>query len=40
MSRFLAEGPDEQSALFIRQDTGEASTKRVCICVSVHGAKL
>jgi hypothetical protein len=32
MDRFLAEGPTEQSALFIRSDTGELSTNKGCTC--------
>ncbi|KAF2475823.1 uncharacterized protein BDR25DRAFT_193907, partial [Lindgomyces ingoldianus] len=32
MDRFLAEGPAEQSALFIRSDTGELSTNKRCTC--------
>ncbi|KAF2027392.1 hypothetical protein EK21DRAFT_39469, partial [Setomelanomma holmii] len=32
MERFLAEGPTEQSTLFIRWDTGELSTSKGCTC--------
>jgi len=32
MERFLAEGPDEQSALFIRADTGKLSINKGCTC--------
>ncbi|MCJ1264031.1 hypothetical protein MMC22_003902 [Lobaria immixta] len=32
MSRFLAEGPSDQHALFIRPDTGALSTSRGCTC--------
>lgn len=35
MDRFLAEGPSEQSALFIRADTGRLSTNKGCICKEV-----
>lgn len=34
MSRFLAEGPSEQHALFIRADTGALSTSRGCTCLA------
>ncbi|KAF1955044.1 hypothetical protein CC80DRAFT_110908 [Byssothecium circinans] len=32
MRRFLAEGPTEQSALFVRPDNGQLSTSKGCIC--------
>jgi hypothetical protein len=32
MDRFLNEGPHEQYALFRRQDTGELSTYKGCLC--------
>ncbi len=32
MDRFLAEGPAEQSALFIRADTGQLSIHKDCTC--------
>ncbi|KAH7384592.1 hypothetical protein BKA66DRAFT_584004 [Pyrenochaeta sp. MPI-SDFR-AT-0127] len=32
MDRFFAEGPGEQSALFVRSDTGELSTAKGCTC--------
>lgn len=35
MSRFLAEGPSEQYAVFIRADTGALSTSRGCTCRAV-----
>lgn len=35
MSRFLAEGPSEQYAVFIRADTGALSTSRGCTCRDV-----
>lgn len=37
MDRFLAEGPAEQSALFIRSDTGELSTNKGCTCGNKTG---
>ncbi|MCJ1262342.1 hypothetical protein MMC22_002212 [Lobaria immixta] len=38
LSRFLAEGPSEQHALFIRADTGALSTSRGCTCrVALEG---
>jgi hypothetical protein len=37
MDRFLAEGPTEQSAVFIRSDTGELSTKKGCTCRNKSG---
>ena len=44
MNRFLAEGPGEQNALFIRADTGEVSTSRGCTCSAYvheqHGGAL
>ncbi|CAN9286898.1 unnamed protein product [Alternaria alternata] len=40
MDRFLAEGPAEQSAMFIRHDNGEPSTKRNCTCQRAHNAKM
>ncbi|KAH7078073.1 hypothetical protein BKA63DRAFT_564618 [Paraphoma chrysanthemicola] len=32
MNRFLAEGPNEQSALYIRGDNGQLSTSKGCTC--------
>jgi hypothetical protein len=32
MGRFLAEGPAEQSALFLRWDNGELSITKGCTC--------
>ncbi|KAH7070195.1 hypothetical protein FB567DRAFT_633846 [Paraphoma chrysanthemicola] len=32
MDRFLAEGPNEQSALFIRDDNDQLSTTKGCTC--------
>ncbi|MCJ1375962.1 hypothetical protein MMC20_007200 [Loxospora ochrophaea] len=32
MDRFLAEDPSQQSAMFVRPDTGRPSTSRVCTC--------
>ncbi|RYN52378.1 hypothetical protein AA0114_g5163 [Alternaria tenuissima] len=40
MDRFLAEGSAEQSAMFIRHDNGEPSTKRNCTCQRAHNAKM
>jgi hypothetical protein len=37
MDRFLAEGPTEQSALFIREDSGELSIKKDCTCADNAG---
>jgi hypothetical protein len=38
MDRFLAEGPADQSALFIRSDTGELSTNKGCTCRMDYGS--
>lgn len=32
MDRFMAEGPSEQYAVFLRPDTGKLSISRDCIC--------
>lgn len=32
VDRFLAERPHEQSALFVRADTGQLSTNKGCTC--------
>jgi hypothetical protein len=32
MERFLAEGPAEQSAVFLREDSGEPSIAKGCTC--------
>jgi hypothetical protein len=32
MDRFMAEGPDEQYAVFLRPDTVKLSISRDCIC--------
>jgi hypothetical protein len=34
MDRFLAEGPAEQSAMFIRGDTGKPSNNKDCTCAN------
>ncbi|KAH8702801.1 hypothetical protein GQ44DRAFT_664553 [Phaeosphaeriaceae sp. PMI808] len=39
MDRFLAEGPAEQSALFVRPDNGKLSTSRMCTCKKTDGLK-
>ncbi|KAH7408164.1 hypothetical protein DE146DRAFT_605398, partial [Phaeosphaeria sp. MPI-PUGE-AT-0046c] len=40
MDRFFAIGAAEQSAMFIRDDTGYLSTKRDCTCQGTHNARL
>jgi hypothetical protein len=32
MERFLTEGPAEQSALFLQEDSGELSIAKGCTC--------
>jgi hypothetical protein len=32
MTRWLAEGPSDQSALFVRPDNGNLSTSKHCEC--------
>ena len=40
MERYLAEGPSQQHAVFIRADTGRFSTSRGCTCRFVLEADL
>jgi hypothetical protein len=37
MSRYLAQGPSEQYAMFYQQDSGELSTSKDCCCAETIG---